>query len=428
MNTNWLCGLVTAGLLGVSGCGVFLPSDGYFGQPCSSGGTCAEGMSCVDGTCELGGQIWFVDPAAQIDRDGASWPTAFAHPQDAVDAARSGDQIWVAQATYHLRVPGDAVLLSLKDGVSVYGGFTGGETDQDARDPAGNPATLDCDQVCLHVIEGASQVTLSGFILRNGQADGASQADKSGGGLHASGVGDLVIDHCRFVGNSAESGGALSITQQVGDIHLRDCFFAANTAGVGGAIHADGTLSGQLHAERVVLSGNQASAAGGGIHLNLDSTASLTNLVLFDNQGSNGGAIYVSESDLQLVNSSLSGNQAGWAGGALWVVNARVTLVNSILFNDQASVQAPEIHVEAGDPPAASYSLVAGGWPGDVIMTSNPLFVDGAAGDLHLSPSSPCIDAGTAEHPVVQPPGDDLDGRNRPQGGNWDMGAYEFQQ
>ena len=54
-----------------------------------------------------------------------SWATASTTIQAAINAASSGDEVWVADGTYH-----EGISLT---SVSVYGGFTGAETAKDQR-------------------------------------------------------------------------------------------------------------------------------------------------------------------------------------------------------------------------------------------------------------------------------------------------------
>jgi hypothetical protein len=51
----------------------------------------------------------------------------------------------------------------------------------------------------------------------------------------------------------------------------------------------------------------------------------------------------------------------------------------------------------------------------------DPIFVNPAADDFHLLPSSPAIDKGITLSNVL----DDFEGKPRPQGNGYDMGAYE---
>ncbi len=59
------------------------------------------------------------------------------------------------------------------------------------------------------------------------------------------------------------------------------------------------------------------------------------------------------------------------------------------------------------------------------LLDADPRFVKylaGGGGDYHLRPGSPAIDRGTS----LDAPGTDFDGNRRPQGGGYDIGAYEF--
>ena len=63
---------------------------------------------------------------------------------------------------------------------------------------------------------------------------------------------------------------------------------------------------------------------------------------------------------------------------------------------------------------SVEWSLVQGGWPGTGNLDRDPRFQDREAGDLHLLPDSPCIDAGDPAQ---------LD----PDGSRLDVGAYPFE-
>jgi len=56
-------------------------------------------------------------------------------------------------------------------------------------------------------------------------------------------------------------------------------------------------------------------------------------------------------------------------------------------------------------------------------LTSNPLFVSASGKDFHLQSSSPAIDAGTSISGISS----DYDGKPRPSGAKFDIGAYEYQ-
>ena len=69
--------------------------------------------------------------------DGNTWTTAYTHIQTAIDAAVSGDVIWVKEGVYYADplAPGlvedvdRTVSITMKSGVKLYGGFTADEVD-----------------------------------------------------------------------------------------------------------------------------------------------------------------------------------------------------------------------------------------------------------------------------------------------------------
>src|SRR5262249_8899599 len=81
--------------------------------------------------------------------NGSSWADPFRGAdgvQNALTAAVSGDQVWVAQGTYLPSITGNrAIAFALKTGVAIYGGFAGGETNLSQRDPVAHVTILSGD-------------------------------------------------------------------------------------------------------------------------------------------------------------------------------------------------------------------------------------------------------------------------------------------
>lgn len=63
--------------------------------------------------------------------NGTSWATAYTNLKAALTVSVSGDEIWVKQGTYTLATSADQ--LNYVNGVNVYGGFVGTETDRTQR-------------------------------------------------------------------------------------------------------------------------------------------------------------------------------------------------------------------------------------------------------------------------------------------------------
>ena len=84
--------------------------------------------------------------------------------QSAIDAAAAGDEVWVAEGTYLENC-------TLKDGVSLFGGFAGNETSLSERDWNAHRTILDGGAApgsVIYVPYSPSAATIDGFTIQNG--------------------------------------------------------------------------------------------------------------------------------------------------------------------------------------------------------------------------------------------------------------------
>lgn len=80
----------------------------------------------------LSAKVVYVTTDGNNSNDGSSWDKAVADIQTAYTKASAGDEIWMAGGTYVMQ-DGTGLLVDMKDGVNVYGGFAKGDASIDAR-------------------------------------------------------------------------------------------------------------------------------------------------------------------------------------------------------------------------------------------------------------------------------------------------------
>jgi Right handed beta helix region/Bacterial Ig domain len=133
--------------------------------------------------------------------------------------------------------------------------------------------------------------------------------------------------------------------------------------------------------------------------------------------------IYLSSAPTLVANNTVYGWKTAWNCSDAYGIfdkSGGSEFVNNVLLQQRSgsgyfySMGNPRVHnnlCDSGGTPPCQVQAA----PGSVV-------VDGAAGNLQLKPNSPAINRGTV---VPQVPTDIL-GVARPQGGQYDMGAYEF--
>lgn len=281
----------------------------------------------------------------------------------------------------------------MKEGVNIYGGFAGTETDLASRDYeinitvlSGDIGTEDSTDNSYHVLFGATNAILDGFVIEDGYADGDFYHSR-GGGLLCYNSASPTINNCTFQYNSAVEGGAVAAYSNAAPT-IFNCSFVENSAEVGGAILfrtgpdneengakvIDSSLSDNTALDRggavyidygawptfdnCLLSGNVSSGNGGAVYVDNNSSqlssieASFVSCEFTENSSSlRGGGIAVYEGTLFLENSSVSGNSAETGGGgiALDYMGSYVNIANSSTVTDNASTAGESDIDDAAD-------------------------------------------------------------------------------
>ncbi|MBP5536654.1 MAG: C10 family peptidase [Bacteroidales bacterium] len=345
-----------------------------------------------------GPQRYYISSSATSGRnnDGSTWAKGNPNLSDAIQACGMYDagEIWVKKGFYYgdtnvwLGVTSAFNTLenqSLRngDGVKIYGGFIGSETNLDDRNPKQNSTYLDGSSK-LRVFYGyknTSPVTLDGFTIRNGRIS-------SGYGAGAYLKGSSTLANCTVANcTGSTSGGA--------GVYLEDSYM--------------------LNSKINNVTGGSALYSKGG---------SATNCIIANNDGkgvqcSNGGSF---------TNCNIVSNN-----GAGITLASGTTVTNCIIWNNTTQTSGSG---------TISYSAVMGSAPsgtGNVALANGnmdatgPHFVqpattqgiDYSEADWQLADAqSPCYNAGDPNDANL--PATDLAGNDRVRHGRVDIGCYEF--
>lgn len=308
--------------------------------------------------------IIYVNEFTEGPEDGTSWKNAFMDLQPALDAATPGTQIWVAYGTYkptsvHGLVEEEDFYaveefnrykhFRMKNGVEIYGGFAGTETELSQRDIEAQETILSCDlgeadeqnDNCFHIfyhpagLELDGTAVLDGFSMMGGVADdtaphdagsvmyndGSSPVIRNGwiywnysfkGAVFYNKDSSMKVTKTKFVNNEAPYSKGGVFYNENSDIEISECDIANSWA-----------------------EGDDDS--NGGVIYSLGGNTAVTGTIFSKNAANMGGAIFIESGDLEISGCNFEENK-GEFGAAIYVKSGNAVISKSdFRFNDTYS-------------------------------------------------------------------------------------------
>ena len=310
--------------------------------------------------------------------DGSTWILAKETVQAGINAAVASDEVWVAKSIY-------IGCITMKAGVSLYGGFAASETVRDQRNWKTNVTVLDGNQVNSVVTFPTGVTTstvLDGFTIRKGMTY------SYGGGIYCPSSSPTISNNI-ITDNYSTYGGGIYCSSSSTSIYNNNI-----NGNIGIGIYC--------YSSSPIISNNIITANGGnGIYCSA-SSPTITNNAITENVTSfNGGGIYC---DSSFSSYSISNNIVAFNSSGICCSKETAILRNNCVYN----------------PDGYNYSGVSAG-TGDISV--NPKFASLEYGNFHIQPDSPCRNKGW--NSAVGTGNLDTDGQPRLQNVTIDIGADE---
>lgn len=383
--------------------------------------------------------VIYVNINATGSNNGTSWANAYTNLQSALSVAFINDEIWVATGIYKpTSTTNREISFVMKNGVNVYGGFDGTETNINQRDILANPTTLSGDIGALgdntdntkKVVKAQNFTTnfiMDGFRITSGYDSGSTGRGAGmylinnlgaqitinncifydnygydrGGGLYVDDT-NITFNNCEFLYNTSYDygGGAIySANVSNSNIALYDCKFIGNVTRDGAAIKFGGI---SLLFERCLIS-NNTSNQGGDI-ISIDSGVSsfaVNNSLIVGNLITQAAgsliSIYASAPAMSITNSTICHNRNSSAQvpyyEMIYKANGPLNIYNSIVFGNTNSDQ--NVQIDSGNN--VVNSIVENGYStGTNVITLSPVF--SSPGTLATAP----FNASTYDYSLVE--------------------------
>jgi predicted outer membrane repeat protein len=239
---------------------------------------------------------------------------------------------------------------------------------------------------------GAIEV-LAGELIVTSSTFTACSVDGASGGAIVANLSSGQITNSSFVNCSAAGGEGGALTLGDSTITVSGSLFSGCSAegGQGGAITLNGGSIDNASIVNCRFISNSAESGGGAAIAIADSARPvLMNCVFIGNGLGEGAVAFRQSSNGRLINSTIVHNGVGPAirfEGA-----ARATVANSIIRCD---APGGAIVATGSGLRSVTFSNIQGGYVGTGNIDAVPLFVSLGTGDLRLSAGSPGIDAGS---------------------------------
>ncbi len=355
--------------------------------------------------------------------NGSSWASTCSF-QMALDSSSAGDTIWVAvgsyiptsnygvtpitatnyEATKHFR---------MKNGVAIYGGFLGNETQLSQRDWVNNvtiftgklgPSEIPSDS-CAHVFYHPSSINIDSTAVLDGFT--------ITGGSYTIAANPLPTEF------------GAGMFNDIASPTLRNLIFTRNIANGGAGIYNDNSSPKMYN---IVFENNKAITYGGaGMYNYGNSNPLLVNGYFLNNRNGAlvGGGIYY---NVNFINN---------IGLAIFKAQSVVlSLTNCIIWGNKNAGNNAQILLYGGITTLNNCSYLTSNdiWLnlGAAIIENNcqhayPMFVDTMMGDYRLQGCSPCVNAGlTSAFDTLLYGNKDIRGESRIFNYKIDIGAYEW--